>query len=99
MADDVEAVPIRKLTLLLDVPQVARSVTRRDGTVGKPFDAMCDVAIRLCAGMEATIVDEQGLAVDVQALQRTATELEAVYDRLDSVGLSAGLPMTKRLFS
>ena len=95
MADDVEAVPIRKLTLLLDVPQVARG----DARIGKPFDAMCDVAIRLCAGMEAAIVDEQGLAVDVQALQRTASELEAVYDRLDNVGLSAGSALAKRLFS
>jgi hypothetical protein len=99
MADDVEAVPIRKLTLLLDVPQVARGAARSDGSVGKPFDAMCDVAIRLCAGMEAAIVDEQGLAVDVQALQRTASELEAVYDRLDNVGLSAGSALAKRLFS
>jgi hypothetical protein len=95
MADDVEAVPIRKLTLLLDVPQVARG----DARIGKPFDAMCDVAISLCASMEATIVDEQGRAVDVQALQRTALELEAVYDRLDSVGLSAGSSLAKRLFS
>ena len=99
MADDVEAVPIRKLTLLLDVPQVARGVARSDGNIGKPFDAMCDVAIRLCASMEAAIVDEQGLAVDVQALQRTALELEAVYDRLDNVGLSAGSALAKRLFS
>ena len=99
MADDVEAVPIRKLTLLLDVPQVARSVTRANGSVGKPFDAMCDVAIRLCAGMEAAMVDEQGLAVDAQALQRTASELEEIYDRLDAVGLSAGSPIAKRLFS
>ncbi len=95
MADDVEAVPIRKLTLLLDVPQVSRG----DAHVGKPFDAMCDVAIRLSAGMEAAIVDEQGLSVDAQALQRTASELEAVYDRLDKVGLSAGSSLAKRLFS
>lgn len=99
LADDVEAVPIRKLTLLLDVPQVARGVRHDDGTIGKPFDAMCDVAIRLCAGMEAAIVDEQGLAVDVEALQRTASELEGVYDRLDNVGLSAGSNLAKRLFS
>jgi hypothetical protein len=99
MADDVASVPIRKLTLLLDVPQVARGALLSDGTIGKPFDAMCDVAIRLCAGMEAAIVDEQGLAVDVEALQRTTLELEAVYDRLDSVGLSAGSALAKRLFS
>lgn len=99
MADDVEAVPIRKLSLILDVPQVARSAIRSDGAMGKPFDAMSDVAIRLCAGMEANMVDEQGLSVDVQALQRTASELEGIYDRLDSVGLSAGSPLAKRLFS
>ncbi len=95
MADDLDAVPIRKLTLALDVPQVARV----DVNNQKPFDVMSDVAIKLCASMEAEIVDEQGRAVDVQALQRTAIELETVYDRLDEVGLSAGSPMAKRLFS
>ncbi len=95
MADDLDAVPIRKLTLSLDVPQVARIDTDKQ----KPFDVMSDVAIKLCASMEAVIVDEQGHAVDVEALQRTAAELEGVYDRLDDVGLSAGSPMAKRLFS
>jgi hypothetical protein len=95
MADDLDAVPIRKLTLILDVPQVARV----DADKQKPFDVMSDVAIKLCASMEASIVDELGCAVDVQALQLTAVELEGVYDRLDEVGLSAGSPMAKRLFS
>jgi hypothetical protein len=99
MADNLEAVPIRKLTLVLDVPQVPRLVVGGTGEAKKPFDVMCDVAIKLCASMEATIVDEQGCAVDWQALQRTATELESAYDRLDEVGLSAGLPLAKRLFS
>jgi hypothetical protein len=95
MADDLDAVPIRKLTLSLDVPQVARI----DDHNQKPFDVMSDIAIKLCASMEAVIADEQGHTVDLEALQRTSTELEAVYDRLDEVGLSAGSPMAKRLFS
>ncbi len=95
MADDANAVPIHKLTLRLDVPKVARG----DSTIGKPFDAMCDAAVRLCASMEAVMLDEQGLSVDLKALQRTAQELEEVYDRLDAVGLSAGSSLAKRLFS
>ena len=95
MADNVDAVPIYQMTLLLDVPQVARG----DERFGKPFDVMCDVAIRLCAGMEAALVDEQGLAVDLKALQRTAAELVAIYDALDAAGLSAGSALAKRLFS
>jgi hypothetical protein len=95
MADDLDAVPIRKLTLSLDVPQVARTGDDKQ----KPFDVMSDVAIKLCASMEAAILDEQGRTVDVQALQLTASELEGVYDRLDASGMSAGSPMAKRLFS
>jgi hypothetical protein len=99
MADDLEALPIRQLSLVLDVPQVPRLVVGANGDVKAPFDVMCDVAIKLCASMEASIVDEQGCAVDLQALQRTATELESAYDRLDEVGLSAGSALAKRLFS
>jgi hypothetical protein len=95
MADDLDAVPIHKLTLSLDVPQVARI----DLDKQKPFDVMSDVAIQLCASMEAAILDEQGRTVDVEALQLTATELEGVYDRLDEAGLPAGSFMAKRLFS
>jgi hypothetical protein len=99
MADDVNAVPIRKLSLTLDVPQVARGNSAATTPLGRPFDVMSDVAIRLCASMEAVILDEQGLAVDAAALERTASELETVYDRLDAAGLSAGSPLAKRLFS
>ncbi len=95
MADDVQSVPIRKLALTLDVAQVARG----DAAVGRPFDVMADVAIRLSASMEAAILDEQGLSVDVAALQRTSEELEQVYDRLDAAGLAAGSLLAKRLFS
>ena len=62
-------------------------------------EVMTDIAIRLCASMEAAILDEQGLVVDAAALQRTAEELEIVYDRLDAAGLPAGSPLAKRLFS
>jgi hypothetical protein len=95
MADDVSSVPIRKLSLTLEVPQAARG----EQSQACPFDVMSDMAIRLCASMEATILDEQGLTVDAAALQRTAEELEAVYDRLDAAGLSAGSPLAKRLFA
>jgi hypothetical protein len=95
MADDVSSVPIRKLSLTLEVPQAARG----EHGQARPFDVMSDMAIRLCASMEATILDEQGLTVDAAALQRTAEELEAVYDRLDAAGLSAGSPLAKRLFA
>ena len=94
MVDDVHLVPIRKLTLTLDVPQVARH-----GVAGRPFDVMCELAIRLSASMEAAILDERGLAVDLQALQRTAAELETVYDELDDFGTPAGSALAKRLFS
>jgi hypothetical protein len=95
MDDDVDLVPIRKLALTLEVPQVVRC----DQNMHKPFDVMSDIAIRLCAGMEALLLDEGGLAVDLQALQRTANELEAVYDQLDAFGAPAGSALAKRLFS
>ncbi len=95
MADNPEAIPIRKLSLTLNVPHVARG----DDLVGKPFDVLADRAIRLSASMEAAILDEQGLSVDVAALQRTSEELEQVYDRLDAEGLAAGSLLAKRLFS
>lgn len=95
MADDVSSEPIRKLVLSLSVPLVSRG----NNDIGSPFDVMSDIAIRLSASMEAVILDEQGLSVDTAALERTSQELNAVYDRLDAAGLSAGSPLAKRLFS
>ena len=39
------------------------------------------------------------LSVDAAALERTSSELEPIYERMQSAGLAAGSVLAKRLFS
>ena len=73
------------------MPQVARE--------NNPFDLMRDYANTLAKEMDARVADENGEAVFDETLNQIGQELQALYDRLDEEGLSAGSPLAKRLFS
>lgn len=95
MAEEATPVPIYKFSLRLEVARVPRLNAQGQ----RPFEALAEVVRLLCARLDAVLLDEQGLQVEAAALARTTQELEAVYDRLDGVGLSAGSALAKRLFS
>lgn len=91
LADDPAQSAIYELSLNLDVPQVDR--------VEQPFVRMRLVAQQLADTMDALVTDDDGQALNAQALDVIAAELEKLYDTLDAHDLSAGSALARRLFS
>lgn len=91
MAEDPSQSALRAITLSLDVPQVDRSE--------QPFVRMRDTAIALAASMEGIISDDNGHAIRLEGLDVIGSDLEQLYDTLDSRDLAAGSPLARRLFS
>jgi hypothetical protein len=91
MADDPSQSALRAITLSLDVPQVDRAE--------QPFVRMRETAIALAASMEGIISDDNGQVIRLEGLDVIGSDLEQLYDTLDSRDLSAGSPIARRLFS
>ena len=91
MAEDPSQSALRAITLSLDVPQVDR--------IEQPFVRMRDTAIALAASMEGIISDDNGQVIRVEGLDVIGSDLEQLYDTLDSRDLAAGSPLARRLFS
>lgn len=91
MAEDPEQTALYELTLALDVPQVLRSE--------QPFPRMCEVAIALATNMEGLIIDDNGERIKPEAMEAIYTDLEKLYDNLDTRDLAAGSVLARRLFS
>ncbi|MDP3759813.1 MAG: cell division protein ZipA C-terminal FtsZ-binding domain-containing protein [Ramlibacter sp.] len=91
MAEDPSQSALRAITLSLDVPQVDRTE--------QPFVRMRDTAIALAASMEGIISDDNGQVIRVEGLDVIGSDLEQLYDTLDSRDLAAGSPLARRLFS
>jgi hypothetical protein len=91
MAEDPSQSALRAITLSLDVPQVDRTE--------QPFVRMRDTAIALAASMEGIISDDNGQMIRVEGLDVIGSDLEQLYDTLDSRDLAAGSPLARRLFS
>jgi len=79
------------LTLALDVGRAPD--TRRT------FESMARLAHQLAAALGATIVDDNGNALDERAVAAIAQQLEAVSARLEARGIRAGSATALRLFS
>lgn len=91
MAEDPEQTALREFSMALDVPQVLRSE--------KPFERMCDVALKMAAHMGGRIVDDDGNWIGPEAMEVIHADLEKLYDQLDARELSAGSVLGRRLFS
>lgn len=91
LSDDPEQSAIRDVTLSLDVAQVHRSE--------QPFARLREVATALCASMDGVLCDQNGTPLPLMAMDPIATDLELLYDQLDSRDLSAGSVVARRLFS
>ena len=91
MADDPAQSAIQQLTLSLDVPQVDRSENA--------FARMRETALQLAQTMDGVVTDDNGMALQTQAMDRIGMELEQVYDTLEQRGLAAGCAAARRLFS
>jgi hypothetical protein len=91
LADDPAQSAIRELTLSLDVPQVDR--------VERPFARMREAAASLAREMDGVVTDSDGQPLRDEIMDAIGTDLEQLYDTLDSRDLSAGSPLARRLFS
>ena len=90
-SENLDQSAIRDLLVSLDVAQVHRSE--------KPFARLCEVATTLCMHMDGVLCDQNGNPLPAMAMNPIATDLELLYDKLDSRDLSAGSILARRLFS
>ncbi len=91
LADDPEKSALRSVDLMLDVPQVVRSE--------QPYPRMRDAAIALAASMDGVITDTEGRTISRDAMDAIGSDLEHLYDTLESRDLAAGSAQARRLFS
>lgn len=91
LAEQPELSALREVSLALDVPQTAETA--------EPFGAWQQVARGLADDMDATLVDDQGLPITLQAFTAIGTELTQMYQALAARDLAAGTPTARRLFS
>lgn len=91
LAEDPQAAVVRECSLTLDVPQTPAEA--------EPFPAWHLVGKKLCDDLDATVVDDQGRPVALQAFAAIGQELDELYRKLDALDLSAGSAAARRLFS
>ncbi|MBK6472554.1 MAG: cell division protein FtsZ [Betaproteobacteria bacterium] len=91
MAGDAQAAAVRQCTLTLDVPQTPASA--------EPFPAWHRIGRHLADDLDATAGDDQGEPIALHAFAAIGRELDEIYARLDTLGLAAGTPTARRLFS
>lgn len=80
-----------RLTLLLDVPRVARE---RDG-----FGAMIACARMLAARLDGVVVDDGNQPLSDVALAEIAEQVNAFYGQMEAANIPAGSGRAQRLFS
>lgn len=89
-----EAAPptaVREVWLSLDVPQTPAAV--------EPFPAWHLLSKQLCDDLDATACDDQGQPITLHAFDTIGREIDDLYGRLEQLGLPAGSPAARRLFS
>ncbi|AOY90926.1 cell division protein FtsZ [Cupriavidus sp. USMAA2-4] len=91
LRDDLTVKAGRQITLLLDVPQVARA--------SKPFKTVCEYGHSLAQRMGARLVDDNMRPLSEASFIAIFGQLEVLYDKLEARGMPAGSPVALRLFS
>ncbi|GCL61888.1 cell division protein FtsZ [Pseudaquabacterium pictum] len=91
LSDDPGAAAVRVVQLSLDVPQTPEAA--------EPFPAWHQAARLLAADMDATMTDDAGRPITLQAFAAIGDDLKQLYQALDTRDLAAGSPAARRLFS
>jgi hypothetical protein len=86
-----QGIAVREAWLSLDVPQTPAAV--------EPFPAWHLMSKQLCDELDATACDDQGQPITLHAFDAIGREIDALYGRLEQLGLPAGSPAARRLFS
>jgi hypothetical protein len=91
LADDPAAAALRQVQLSLDVPQTPEAA--------EPFPAWHQAARLLAADMEASMTDDAGRPITLQAFAGIGEDLKQLYQALEARDLAAGSQAARRLFS
>lgn len=91
LRDDLTLNAGRQITLLLDVPQASQAI--------KPFKTVCEYGYSLAQRMGAQLVDDNMRPLTEASFVAIFTQLEKLYEKLESRGMPAGSPVAQRLFS
>ena len=91
LAEDPQSSAIRDCTLSLDVPQTPAAK--------EPFPAWHLAARKLSDDLDATLGDDQGQPISLQAFAEIGQELDSLYLRLEALDVPAGSAAARRLFS
>ena len=91
LADDPGVSSVREVHLTLDVPQSPEGV--------EPFPAWHEAARLLAKDMDASMVDDGGRPITLQAFASIGGDLKRLYAALESRDLAAGSAAARRLFS
>ncbi|MDE2146152.1 MAG: cell division protein FtsZ [Burkholderiales bacterium] len=91
LAEEPQAAAVRDCALELDVPQTPAAA--------EPFPAWHRAATELAAELDADVIDGAGVAVTLHAYAGIGQELQGIYAQLETLGLPAGSPAARRLFS
>ncbi len=91
LADDPGAAAVRQLQLSLDVPQTPEAA--------EPFPAWHQAARLLATDMDASLVDDAGRPITLQAFVAIGDDLKTLYRALEARDLAAGSAAARRLFS
>ncbi|HAF56447.1 MAG TPA: ZipA [Thauera sp.] len=89
--DRLTGMVTRGLTLVIDVPRVARG--------GAAFDRMMRTANELAAGLGGDVVDDNRAPFGAEAAAIIRAQIEQFQARMDEVGMPAGGPLAQRLFA
>lgn len=91
LAEDPAQAAVRQVSLALDVAQVDRTE--------QPFVRLREVAQGMAQAMDGVITDDNGQALQRDAMDAIGGELEGLYDTLEQRDLAAGSALARRLFS
>ena len=91
LAEDPQSSVVSVCTLSLDVPQTPAA--------REPFPAWHLAARKLADDLDATLGDDRGEPITLQAFAGIGQELDGLYLRLEALGLAAGTAAARRVFS
>ncbi|MEX3557323.1 MAG: cell division protein ZipA C-terminal FtsZ-binding domain-containing protein [Burkholderia sp.] len=91
LRDDLTYKGGNMITLVLDVPVADEDIL--------PFKLMCDYAKSLSDRIGARVVDDSRRPLPESTLVAIEQQLVKLYVKLEEVGIPAGSPVTRRLFS
>jgi hypothetical protein len=91
LPESIKGISTRGITLLLDVPRVARGIDA--------LERMLEIAVSLAAGLDGRVVDDNRSALSDAGAARIKEQLRSIHDAMASHGVPAGGSRALRLFS